>query len=95
MAKVWLCREVAALRRAVGLSQRSLLPTAKRSSDYVRQTTCPIGNPGDELSTIRGYRRVVIEASETEALARRWKPGFYRAPVTPEEAFDGLGIPRK
>jgi hypothetical protein len=36
---------------------------------------------------LRGYRHVVIRLEEAEAEANGWTPGFYRSPVSPEDAY--------
>lgn len=44
---------------------------------------------GDADRDIRfaGYQNVVVEVGGAEAKKARWRPGFYRSPVTPGEAF--------
>jgi hypothetical protein len=39
---------------------------------------------------LRGYRHVVLRVDEAEAAAQGWAPGFYRCPVSPEEAHELL-----
>lgn len=34
-----------------------------------------------------GYQHVVLEVGDAEARKARWRPGFYRSPVAPDEAF--------
>ena len=35
---------------------------------------------------LRGYQHVIMRLDETEAQANGWTPGFYRSPVSPEDA---------
>jgi hypothetical protein len=37
--------------------------------------------------SLRGYQHVIMRLDEIEAKADEWKPGFYRCPVSPEEAY--------
>jgi hypothetical protein len=37
-------------------------------------------------TSLRGYQHVVMRLDEAEAHADKWEPGFYRCPVSPNEA---------
>jgi hypothetical protein len=50
------------------------------------------GMPGDRLASIRGRDHVVVALDAEEAQAAGWKPGFYYSPLSPEEAFELLGL---
>jgi hypothetical protein len=41
------------------------------------------------LPNLRDYKHVVVEVSEEDVIAYggAWKPGFYRAHITPDEAY--------
>lgn len=43
---------------------------------------------GDEKRDLRhaGFRHIVVEVEDREALQPNWQPGFYKARVSPEEA---------
>lgn len=36
---------------------------------------------------LRGYLHVIMRLDEAEAQANGWPPGFYRSPVSPEDAY--------
>lgn len=38
----------------------------------------------------KGYKHIVVEVGQSEARKTKWRPGFYKAEVTPSEAFDLL-----
>jgi hypothetical protein len=38
------------------------------------------------MANLRGNRHVVVEISEAEGQSAGWTLGFYRAPVSPQEA---------
>ncbi len=50
------------------------------------------GMPGDPLASIRGREHVVVALNAEEAKAAGWKPGYYYSPLSPQEAFELLGL---
>ena len=58
-------------------------------------TVPKFGEPDDPLADIRGNQHVMIMVKEDEAKGRGWRPGYYRSPVSPHEAFSRLGPPRQ
>jgi len=56
-------------------------------------STPRFGDSGRNL-TLAGYRHVVVEVSEDEAVPG-WKPGFYRSPLSPAEAFFRLQVDQR
>ncbi len=71
----------------LGLAQEQFL------SDL--STVPKFGEPGDPMADIRGYQHVMVVVEEDEAKDHGWRPGFYRSPVSPQEAVDRLGPPRQ
>lgn len=64
-----------------------------------RQWVCELsGTPQIDdptgLGSIKGYKHVVCEVSESEGAKDGWKPGFYRLDVDPGEVARRLGPPR-
>jgi len=51
--------------------------------------TLRFGNANHEL-LYAGYKYIVVEVGVSEARRAKWKPGFYRSPIKPEEAFRRL-----
>lgn len=49
------------------------------------------GKRDDPLAVIRGNQHVIIMVAENEAAHLGGRPGFYRSPVSPEEAANRLG----
>jgi hypothetical protein len=37
-----------------------------------------------------GFKHIVVEIESGEGRKEKWKPGFYRSPITPKEAFNRL-----
>jgi hypothetical protein len=50
------------------------------------------GLPGDRLASIRGRDHVVVALGADEAKAAGWKAGYYYSPLSPQEAFELLGL---
>lgn len=44
----------------------------------------------DRDLTYAGYKHIVVEVKPKEGRQAKWKPGFYRSPITPKEAFGRL-----
>ncbi len=40
--------------------------------------------------TFAGFKHIVVEVEPGEGRKEKWKPGFYRSPITPKEAFSKL-----
>lgn len=40
--------------------------------------------------TYAGFKHIVVEIESGEGRKEKWKPGFYRSPITPKEAFSKL-----
>jgi len=98
MAKVWLCRDgdnptTGGPLAVIPLAECEATLRVSRA-DYLSDPSAPprFGKAGDPLATIRGYQHVVIEASAAEATAFGWRPGFYRAHISPEEAHKLLRV---
>jgi hypothetical protein len=53
------------------------------------------GDQTSQLGETAGYRHVVCEIDEAQTGASGWKAGFYRADMSPTEAVERLGPPRK
>ena len=52
-------------------------------------TTPRFGDAGRD-DRISGYKHIVVEVLSAEAKEAKWKAGFYRSPVRPEDAFNLL-----
>jgi hypothetical protein len=48
----------------------------------------PRFGPQDRDLSLFGYKHVVVEVRDEESRPPDWKEGFYRSPVSPEDAFD-------
>jgi hypothetical protein len=53
-------------------------------------TVKPRSGDADRDTTWAGYRRVVVEIDTEEAAKAKWKAGFYRSKIKPQEAFRRL-----
>jgi hypothetical protein len=49
-----------------------------------------LGRPEDPLAAVKGFAQVLVLVVEPEATAHGWKPGYYLAPVTPQQAAERL-----
>ncbi len=92
MAKVWFCRDG---NRPTDGGPRAVLPLADcvrildvhKASYLGDHAKVPkFGRADDPLASVRGYQHVVIEVDKAEAATLKWKPGFYRASLTPQKA---------
>lgn len=54
-----------------------------------------VGDQSARLAGIADYRHVICEVDEGEASASGWKAGFYQLELSPREAANRLGQPRK
>lgn len=59
--------------------------------DFVSDLTkTPRFGDVDRNLTYAGYRHVVVEVAPNEAKSAKWKAGFYRSRIAPEEGFRRL-----
>jgi hypothetical protein len=98
MATVWLVSEDDQTRPSGPLRE---LPVGNfeallglRESDFVAELGMPPPSlgPGDPGGGIGAFRHVIVEVDADEAAGHGWRPGFYKAPLTPREALDVLGL---
>ncbi len=59
------------------------------------ERTPRFGDQSSRLGGIADYRHVVCQIEYAEAAASGWKPGYYRADVSPTQAIDQFSPPRK
>ena len=98
MANIWFMRDgnsptdggpvaeldVAKFKERLGVGQQRFL------NDL---STIPVfGQSDDPMATIRGYQHVVVEINEAEAKHHGWRPGFYKSPLSTQEASKRLGL---
>lgn len=59
-----------------------------RPDDFVSELTAtPRFGDVDRGLIYRGYKHIVVEIDQAEGRRAKWKPGYYRSPVKPEDAF--------
>lgn len=59
-----------------------------RQDDFVSDPSkTPRFGDADRDLTYAGYKHIVVEVGRGEAQRTRWKPGFYRSKVSPDDAF--------
>lgn len=101
MVKVWFVREGPEPTRggpAYELPLETCIKTLDLSAgDFLSapERTPRFGNQSSWLGGIADYRHVVCEIEDAEAHASEWKPGYYRAGLSPAQAIERLGHPRK
>lgn len=62
-----------------------------RRKDYLcGLDSSPRFGPSDRSLWYAGYKHVVLEIESEEGQQSNWKPGFYRSPIRPKEAFRRL-----
>ena len=101
MVKVWFAREgpeptrggpayelpVESCIETLGLIERQWLSGLDQTPRF--------GNQTPRLGGIADYRHVVCEIEQTGSGASGWKAGYYRVDLSPAEAVERLGPPRK
>lgn len=96
MAKVWLYRDGTDYPASGGPLKELPIGNLETMvdvglSDFIGDKTPRFGHSGARAR--RKYQHVVVEVNDAEAAGHGWKPGFYHARSSPEEAFRALGIP--
>src|SRR5262245_53048079 len=98
MAKIWFCKE--GDRPTVGgpIAERPLSECVRvldvRQDFYLGDDPKKVrfGTPGDPMNEIRGNKHVVVEVEESESSPEGWAIGYYYSPLSPEEAYEKLGL---
>lgn len=59
-----------------------------KPNDFVSDLTAtPRFGDVDRSFLYRGYKHIVVEIEQAESRQAKWKPGYYRSPVKPEDVF--------
>ena len=95
MAEIWPVYE--GKRLSVGMPWASL-PLSEaiaifglRLDDFVSDSVEKLRSGDLERDlTYAGFKHIVVEVGSSEGRKETWKPGFYRPPIKPKEAFDKL-----
>ena len=62
-----------------------------RQTDFVSElSSTPRFGELDRDLWFAGYKHIIVEVGVSEARKAKWKPGFYRSPVKPKDAFGRL-----
>ena len=99
MVKVWFVREGSDPTSGGPVSTLSLNECVQNFELSQGQFLCELstsprfGASDDPLAMIRGYTHVVVEVGEDEAKDRGWQSGYYRSSLSPQEAYERLGLP--
>lgn len=95
MAKIWLAYEGREPTRGGPFAEVPVSEAVSifelRPEDFVSDlaTTPRFGDVDRDLWYL-GHKRVVVEIGRSEGRRAKWKPGFYRSRVKPEDAFGRL-----
>lgn len=95
MAKIWPVRDGRFPTHGAPWAEMPLSEAIDRmeisAEGFVGEPDRPprFGDTGRDL-TWTGFKHVVVEIDLDEANNENWKPGFYRSPVSPKEAFRRL-----
>jgi hypothetical protein len=97
MAKIWPCRDGTVVSIGGSGGEISLNECEENLDVSPVDYLCDLSETphfGNQNNPLAGNQHVVVEAgkAEAETYGRDWKPGFYRARVTPEEAYKRLGL---
>jgi hypothetical protein len=58
-------------------------------NDFLSESIPRFGNQERDLSFV-GFKYIVVEIERSEGRRANWKPGFYKSPVKPNDAFSRL-----
>jgi hypothetical protein len=98
MAKLWFCRQgdhptTSAPAVVRPFSEcKPLLQLAGHLYLGTEARNVRFGMPGHPLASTAGSEHVIIALEAKEAKAAGWKPGYYYSPLSPQEAFELLGL---
>ena len=95
MAKIWPVyegRRVSAFDPWAEIPLRDAISLFElRQADFVSglDKTPRFGDTEQDLA-YRGYKHIVVEVDVSEGRREKWRPGFYKSRVRPQEAFTRL-----
>jgi hypothetical protein len=97
MVNVWFCREGESPTLGEPSYVLSLSNCVKKLDLTRDQYLCNLEYPpkfresDDDIAAYIGYQHVILEVADYEAKRKGWPPGFYRSPLSPQEAIDCVG----
>ena len=101
MVKIWFVRDGSDPTTVGPAYQLPLDDCVKVLGLSPDQFFSPLERPprfGDQIrgaGRIAGFRHVVCEIQVTTAATSKWKAGYYRTQLSPEEAIERLGPPEE